>query len=85
MFALTASFWAYTGACHRARVAKAGEGQPKAIMRKVLTTLPEARSAWLSALFVLVYVGVEYVLINWFTICFQPTTAHKISRSIGIC
>ncbi|KAH8748116.1 major facilitator superfamily domain-containing protein [Diaporthe sp. PMI_573] len=65
MFALTASFWAYTGACHRARVAKAGEGQPKAIMRKVLTTLPEARSAWLSALFVLVYVGVEVSLGGW--------------------
>jgi hypothetical protein len=63
MLALTASFWAYTGASHRARTAEEGEGQPKVSMRKVLTTLPEARSAWLSAMFVLVYVGVEYVLI----------------------
>lgn len=72
MIALTTSFWAYTGASHRARAAKLGEGQPKASMRQVLTTLPEARSAWLSALFVLVYVGVEYVLIEFFQICFQP-------------
>lgn len=41
-------------------------------MRQVLTTFPEARSAWLSALFVLVYVGVEYVLISCLQICFQP-------------
>ncbi|KAI7777969.1 hypothetical protein LA080_002881 [Diaporthe eres] len=66
MLALTTLFWAYTGASHRARAAKVGEGQPKASMRQVLSTLPEARSAWLLALFVLVYyVGVEVSLGGW--------------------
>lgn len=44
-------------------MSKLEKGQTAISMRKVLTSLPEARSAWLSALFVLVYIGIEYVLL----------------------
>ncbi|KAI3548382.1 uncharacterized protein CLUP02_04722 [Colletotrichum lupini] len=66
LIALTSAFWNHTGRRYRDEMASL-EGSDGNIvsMRKTLTTLPEARIAWLSALFVLIYIGVEVSVGGW--------------------
>ncbi|KAK6207603.1 hypothetical protein QIS74_12684 [Colletotrichum tabaci] len=66
MLALTGAFWNHTGLRYREQMAcSPGAHEKSASIRRVLTKQPEARIAWLSALFVLVYIGVEVSLGGW--------------------
>ncbi|KAK1992054.1 MFS general substrate transporter [Colletotrichum falcatum] len=66
MLALTMAFWNHTGRRYREHMACSPEAHEKsASIRRVLTTQPEAHIAWLSALFVLIYIGVEVSLGGW--------------------
>ncbi|TDZ89894.1 Bypass of stop codon protein 6 [Colletotrichum sidae] len=66
MLALTVTFWDHTGRRYREQMAQSQGTDDKPVsMRTTLTTLPEARIAWLSALFVLIYIGVEVSVGGW--------------------
>ncbi|GJC96255.1 MFS transporter [Colletotrichum higginsianum] len=66
ILALTGAFWNHTGLRYREQMAcSPGAHEKSASIRRVLTKQPEARIAWLSALFVLVYIGVEVSLGGW--------------------
>ncbi|OHE97880.1 hypothetical protein CORC01_06743 [Colletotrichum orchidophilum] len=66
LLVLTSAFWNHTGSHYRDEMASSqGTNIQSVSMRKTLTTLPEARIAWLSALFVLVYIGVEVSVGGW--------------------
>lgn len=62
---MTASFWKADGAIYRASQKESETSQPGTGLAEALTKLPAARVAWVGALFLLCYVGVEVALGGW--------------------
>ena len=62
---MTASFWKADGATYRASQKESETLQQGTGLAEALTKLPAARVAWVGALFLLCYVGVEVALGGW--------------------
>ncbi|TDZ13716.1 Bypass of stop codon protein 6 [Colletotrichum spinosum] len=85
MLALTVTFWDHTGRRYREQMAQSQGTDDKPVsMRTTLTTLPEARIAWLSALFVLIYIGVEVSVGGW-VVEFMLDVRHGEAFASGMC
>lgn len=65
---MTASFWKADGATYRASQKESETSQQGTGLAEALTKLPAARVAWVGALFLLCYVGVEVALGGWIVI-----------------
>ncbi|TDZ25886.1 Bypass of stop codon protein 6 [Colletotrichum orbiculare MAFF 240422] len=85
MLALTVTFWDHTGRRYREQMAQSQGTDDKPVsMRTTLTSLPEARIAWLSALFVLIYIGVEVSVGGW-VVEFMLDVRHGEAFASGMC
>ncbi|CAI0644209.1 unnamed protein product [Colletotrichum noveboracense] len=85
LVALTASFWSYTGRHYRESMTQFQGTDGKSVsMRATLVTLPEARVAWLAALFVLIYIGVEVSVGGW-VVEFMLRVRNGEAFASGMC
>lgn len=69
LVASTFCFWKATAAHYKASLAAHDTGtEPKGSLREALFKKPSARVTWLSALFLLGYVGIEVALGGWIVV-----------------
>lgn len=69
LIASTACFWTATAAHYKATlVAHESGSEAKGTLREALFKRPSARVTWLSALFLLGYVGIEVALGGWIVV-----------------